>query len=86
MYILKLVPKEGVFVTGGQYTVLGAEFVKQLVLCKKRIAPHMYELDKKDSYKEVSDQIAMINVSYAKMETNGHRGQHERWSRNIINI
>ena len=48
LYILKLVPKEGVFVTGGQYTVLGAEFVKQLVLCKKRIAPHMYELDKKD--------------------------------------
>lgn len=66
LYILKLVPKEGVFVTGGQYTVLGAEFVKQLVLCKKRIAPHMYELDKKDSYKEVADQIAMINVPMPK--------------------
>ena len=35
LYILKLVPKEGVFITGGQYTVLGREFVKQLVNRKK---------------------------------------------------
>ena len=66
LYILKLVPKEGVFITGGQYTVLGREFVKQLVNRKKRIAPHMYELDKKDSYKEVADKVAAISIPMPK--------------------
>ena len=91
LYILKLVPKEGVFVTGGQYTVLGAEFVKQLVLCKKRIAPHMYELDKKDSYKEVADQIAMINVpvpgfSQKADQDENHCRCHHRGSGNFVEI
>lgn len=66
LYILKLVPKDGVFITGGQYTVLGAEFVRQLVNCKKRIATYMYELDKNDSYNEVAGHDAGIDMLMPK--------------------
>ncbi len=70
LYLLKLVPKAGVFITGGQYTVLGGEFVNQLVACNKRIPPHLYELDKNDSYNEVADQIASIDTPMPKWKEN----------------
>lgn len=44
-YILKLCPKEGVMLTGGEYTVLGRTFVKQLRSRKDRIAPHLFATD-----------------------------------------
>ncbi|MGN0224470.1 MAG: hypothetical protein ACI4A7_00090 [Prevotella sp.] len=57
LYLLKLLPKEGIFVTGGQYTVLGKEFICQLIKCNKRIPPHIYELDKTESNREMADSF-----------------------------
>lgn len=45
LYIMKICPKSGIFITGGQYTLLGKEFINQLVACKKRVSPHLYPGD-----------------------------------------
>lgn len=42
LYILKLCPKSGVMITGGEFTYLGPEFVSQLVAKKQRLAPHVF--------------------------------------------
>ena len=42
LHVMKICPKSGVFITGGQYTLLGKEFVNQLVACQKRLTPHLY--------------------------------------------
>lgn len=42
LYILKLCPKSGVMITGGQYTVLGSAFVRQLKACTERLEPRQY--------------------------------------------
>lgn len=54
LYLLKLVPKEGIFITGGQYTVLGKDFISQLKNRTKRIAPHVYALDRTDVHDEIA--------------------------------
>lgn len=42
LHVMKICPKSGVFITGGQYTLLGKEFINQLVACQKRLTPHLY--------------------------------------------
>lgn len=55
LHILKICPKTGILITGGQYTLLGKEFINQLVACKKRLTPHIYpgNIQNEDSMTEV---------------------------------
>lgn len=66
LYLLKLVPKEGVFITGGQYTVLGKDFICQLKNRTKRIAPHLYVSDKNDTNNRIAEYLRKDNIPMPK--------------------
>ena len=67
LYLLKLVPQRGVFITGGQYTVLGKDFIRQLKNCTKRIAPHIYELDKTENNDKIAKSFVVNDASITKL-------------------
>lgn len=50
LYIMKICPKTGILLTGGQYTLLGKEFINQLVAYKNRLSPHLYPGDTEKEY------------------------------------
>ena len=45
LYILKLCPKSGVMVTGGQCLYMDKTFIRQLRDCKERLQPHVYQAE-----------------------------------------
>lgn len=45
VYIMKLCPKSGVLITGGIYTLLGRDFIRQLVARSERMKPHLFPID-----------------------------------------
>lgn len=59
LYIMKICPKTGILLTGGQYTLLGKEFINQLVAYKNRLSPHLYPGDTEKEYqiKTIEDNI-----------------------------
>lgn len=66
LYLLKLVPKQGIFITGGQYTVLGKDFISQLKNRTKRIVPHLYELDKAEANNKNGESFNVNDASIPK--------------------
>ncbi|MDY3267835.1 MAG: hypothetical protein SOX26_10095 [Phocaeicola sp.] len=50
LYIMKICPKTGILLTGGQYTLLGKDFINQLVAYKNRLSPHLYPGDTEKEY------------------------------------
>lgn len=50
LYIMKICPKTGILLTGGQYTLLGKDFINQLVAYKNRLSPHLYPSDTEKEY------------------------------------
>ena len=68
LYILKICPKTGMLITGGQYTVLGKEFINQLVACKNRLSPHVYPGDMETEDETVAFEID-TEISYYPWKT-----------------
>ncbi|MCR5076717.1 MAG: hypothetical protein K6A82_01610 [Prevotella sp.] len=60
LYVMKLYPKSGIMVTGGHYTVLGKDFVRQLRARKERLAPHIYESTL--IHHEVKDSVKVSGI------------------------
>ena len=64
LYIMKICPKTGILLTGGQYTLLGKEFINQLVAYKNRLSPHLYPGDTDKEYRIYAFENNTENLYY----------------------
>lgn len=77
LYVMKICPKTGVFLTGGVYTVLGKKFIRQLRAYNTRLEPYAYmedgqeECGKRDLKIKVKSTFGKWKVDDIQIDTKG---------------